>query len=90
MKYIRGTIDLHLILIANDSGVLKWWIDVSYEVHPNMRGHTGRLLSMGRGFLIVKSTKKKLNKHNLTEYDIFGIHDCIPDVCWTSYFMEAQ
>ena len=43
MNYTRGTRDIHLILSANGSGLLKWWIDASYAtyaVHTNMRGHT--------------------------------------------------
>ena len=27
------------------------WVDVSYSTHPNMRSHTGGLLSMGYGIL---------------------------------------
>ena len=53
MKYIRGTRDLTLILSANGSGVLKWLIYASYAININMRGHTGGVLSTGRGFTIV-------------------------------------
>ena len=61
MKYLRGTKDLPLILSADGTGVLKWHVDGSYTVHPNMRGHTGGGLTMGRGFPISASTKLKLN-----------------------------
>jgi hypothetical protein len=90
MKYIRGTKTLPLILSANGSGILKWWIDGSFAVHPNMRGHTGGGLSMGRGFPIVSSTKQKLNTRSSTESEIVGVDDCMPAVLWTRYFMEAQ
>jgi hypothetical protein len=42
-----------LILGANGSGILKWWVDASFAVHPNMRGHLGGGLSLGRIFPIV-------------------------------------
>ena len=61
MKYIRGTRTLPLILSADGSGILKWWVDASFAVHPNMRGHSGGGFSMGRGFPVVASTKQKLN-----------------------------
>jgi hypothetical protein len=61
MKYIRGTRTLPLILSADATGILKWWVDASFAVHPNMRGHSGGGLSLGRGFPIVGSTKQKLN-----------------------------
>jgi hypothetical protein len=57
MRYIRGTHTMPLILSANGSGILKWWVDASFAVHPNMRGHSGGGLSLGRGFPIVSSTK---------------------------------
>jgi hypothetical protein len=90
MKYIRGTKLLPLILSATDNGILKWWIDASFAVHPNMRGHTGGGLSMGTGFPIVTSTKQKLNTRSSTECEIVGVDDCMPAVLWTRYFLEAQ
>ena len=79
-----------LILSANGSGILKWWVDASFAVHPNMRGHSGGGLSMGRGFPIVGSTKQKLNARSSTETEIIGADDFMPSVCWTRYFMGAQ
>ena len=61
MKYLRGTRKMPLILSANGSGILKWWADAAFAVHPNMRGHSGGGMSMGTGFPIVGSTKQKLN-----------------------------
>jgi hypothetical protein len=37
MKYIRAPKDLPLILSADGTGILKWYVDGSYTVHPNMR-----------------------------------------------------
>jgi hypothetical protein len=55
-----------------------------------MRGHTRGGLSMGRGFSIVNSTKQKLNTCSSTETKIIGVNDCMPSICWTRYFMDAQ
>jgi hypothetical protein len=90
MKYLRGTRALPLILSANGTGILKWWVDAAFAVHPNMRGHSGGGLSLGRGFPIVSSTKQKLNSGSSTESEIVGANDFMPAICWTQYFMEAQ
>ena len=90
MKCIRGTRKLPLILSADGSGILKWWVDASFAVHPNMRGHSGGGLSLGRGFPIVGSTKQKLNGRSSTEIEIIGADDFMPAMCWTRYFLEAQ
>ena len=79
-----------LILSANGSVFLNWWIGVSYAVHTNMQGHIGEGLSMGGVFPIVTSTKQDLNTHSSTQSYTVGIHALITAVCWTRYFMEAQ
>jgi hypothetical protein len=81
MRYIKGTRTMPLILSANGSGILKWWVDASFAVHPNMRGHSGGGLSLGRGFPIVSSTKQKLNTkgfeqqaHEAHQHSVFLHH----------------
>jgi hypothetical protein len=79
-----------LILSANGSGILKWWVDASFAVHPNMRGHSGGGLLLGLGFPIVSSTKQKLNTRSSTETEIVGADDFMPAIFWTRYFIKAQ
>jgi hypothetical protein len=90
MKYIRGTRTMPLILSANGSCILKWWVDAAFAVHPNMRGHSGGGLSLGRGFPIMSSTKQKVNTRSSTEAEVVGADDFISVICWTRYFMKAQ
>jgi hypothetical protein len=90
MRYLRGTRTMPLILSANGSGILKWWVDASFTVHPTMRGHSGGGMSLGCGFPIVRSTKQKLNTWSSTETEIVGADDFMPAICWTGYFMKAQ
>jgi hypothetical protein len=90
MRYIRGTFTMPLILSDNGSGILKWWVDALFAVHPNMWGHSGGGLSLGCGFPIVSSTKEKLNTRSSTETDIVGAADFMSSICWTPYFVKAQ
>jgi hypothetical protein len=90
MRYIRGTHTMPLILSANRSGILKWWVDSSFDVHPHMRGHSGGGLSLGRGFPIASSTKQKLSTQSFTETEIVGADDFMPAIFWTRYFMKAK
>ena len=88
--YIKETKELPLILGANGSGMLKWWIDGSHGVHPNGRGHTGGGLSLGRGFPITASSKQKLNTRSSTETELVAVDQLMPSILWTKMFMEAQ
>ena len=90
MEYLRSTTDMPLILGSDSSGVLNWYVDASFAVHANMRGHTGGGLTMGRGFPIVSSTKQKLNTRSSTESELVGVDDMMPSIIWTRYFLKAQ
>jgi hypothetical protein len=90
MRYITGTRKMPLILSANGSGILKWWVDVSFAVHPSMGGHSGGGMLLGHVFPVVSSTKQKLNTHSSTQTEIVGADDFMPAICWTRYFMKAQ
>ena len=89
-KYLDATIDLNLTLICNNSGVVTWWVDASYAVHPNMKGHTGATMSMGTGSPYSASLKQKLVSHSSTESKLIGVHDVLPQILWTSHFLNAQ
>ena len=38
----------------------------------------------------MSSTKKKLNTRRLTETELVGADDFMPEICWTQYFLKAQ
>jgi hypothetical protein len=90
VDYMRSTVDLPLILGADNNGVLNWYVDASFAVHPNMRGHTGGGLTMGIGYPIVSSTKQKLNTRSSTESELVGVDDMMPSILWTRYFLKSQ
>jgi hypothetical protein len=71
MRYIRGTHTMPLILSANGSGILKWWVDSSFTVHPHIRGHSGGGLSLGRGF-----PNREFHKTEAQHSEFYGDRDC--------------
>ena len=90
MQYLRATKNLVLTIEADDIRVVKWWVDSSYAVHPDMRSHTGGALSLGKGVIYGTSTRQKLNTKSSTEAELVGLDDILPQVLWTRYFLEAQ
>jgi hypothetical protein len=66
------------------------YVDALFAVHPNMSGHTGGGLTMGRGFPITALTKQKLNTRSSTESELVGVDDMIPIIIWTCYFQLLQ
>jgi hypothetical protein len=90
MRYLRATIDLPLVLEANNMQVIKWWIDASFAVHSDMRSHTGGAMTLGKGTIYAMSTRQKFNTKSSTEGELVGVNDVMPQVLWTRYFLEAQ
>lgn len=90
MKYLRGTPKLSLTLEANDMTVIKWWVDGSYAIHPDMRSHTGGTMSLGKGSVYSTSIRQKLNTKSSTEAELVGVADVMPQILWTRYFLQKQ
>jgi hypothetical protein len=90
MKYLRRTIDLPLTLEVDSMHVVKWWVDASFAVHPDMKSHTGATMSLGKGAAYSRSTRQRLNTKSSTEAELVGVDDVMPQVLWTRYFLEAQ
>jgi hypothetical protein len=90
MKYLRAIVNMPLTLEADGSNILKWWIDASYAVHPDMRSHTGGVLSVGKGAVYATSCRQKLGTKSSTEAELVGVSDVMPQVVWTRYFLESQ
>ena len=90
IKYVRGTKEMPLILGENGTGMIKWYVDGSYGVHSNMRGHSGGGLAMGRGFPVTVLKKQKLNTRSSTESEVVGVDYFMPGIIWTRNFMKSQ
>jgi hypothetical protein len=69
---------------------MSWCVDALFAVHPDMRGHTGGVMTMVRGFPLDKSTKHKLNTHSSTESENVAVNNLISQILWACLFMKAQ
>ena len=90
LQFLRATKDDFLTLSAESLHHLRWWIDASYAVHPDMKSHTGGGLSLGTGVVYGTSKRQKLNTKSSTEAEVVGTDDVMPQILWTLYFLEAQ
>ena len=90
LQYLYSTIDDVRIIGIDDLNGMFTWVDASYAIHGNMRGHTGGCMSMGTGTLHCKASKQKLNAKSSTETEIIGVSEYIPYNVWYINFMEAQ
>jgi hypothetical protein len=90
MKYLQSMIDLPLVLLADSTGVPRWHIDASYAVHVDMKTHTGGAMTLGKGSMYSTSVKQKLMTCSSTEAEVVAVHDVMPQMLWTAYFLKGQ
>ena len=90
IRYLRGSQQLVLTLEAAKVNIVKWWIDASFAVHPDMRSHTGAIMSVGKGATYASSTRQKINTRSSTEAELVGVNDSMPQIIWTRNFLRAQ
>ncbi len=89
LKYLNGTRYMKLILSADEiKFTVHWYVDRSHQVHKDCRGQIGCLMTMGKGAVISSSNVMKCNTRSSTEMELVSIHDKLPDIIWTRYFVE--
>ena len=74
----------------HDEGNVKWWIDASYVVHPDMRGHTGATMTMGHGSAFSGAWKQKLVTRSSMESEVVGVYDVLPYILSTQKLIESH
>ena len=90
MKFVERTKKDVLTLSADNLYVLKWFINVSFTVHPDFKSHTGAVMMIGTGAIQSGSVKQQLNIRNTCESDLVGCDNMSVKIMWTRLFMEAQ
>ena len=90
IRYLCLTKNLILTLRANDDGIIRWWIDASYTVHDDMKGHTGATLSLGKGGIYSGSWKQRLVARSSTKSELIGVYDVLSQILWMKQFLEEQ
>ncbi len=91
LKYLNGTCYMKLILSADKMKfTVLWFMDGSHQVHEDCREQIGCLMTMGKGAAISSLNVMKCNTQGSTETELISIHNKLPDIIWTRYFVEGQ
>lgn len=73
-NYIAATKEQKLTLKTDDF-VFRVYVDSSFGVHPNGRSHSGMVISLGRGSILCKSSKQKINTKSSAEAELIAVSD---------------
>ena len=66
LTFVKNAIKEKIIIGAKTLNDLYTWICAAYDVHNNMRGHTGGAILIGYGIMHGKASKQKINVKSST------------------------
>ncbi len=88
--YLKSTLYMPLILLADLLMLLRWWVDAAYAVHNDCWGHNGAGMSLGQRMFLSYLWKQKINTNSLAEAKLVGVADSLGYILWERYFMQEQ
>ena len=90
ISYLKNSTKMKLVLEVNGTRTLKWFIDSSFGVHPDMKSHTRSTFTLGKGSISSESTNQKVNSRSSTEAELIAINNKIAKVIWRKRFLNHQ
>lgn len=73
-----------LILGCGEGGPeLRAYVDASHATHADLKGHSGTLISLGRGPIFASSTKQKTVARSSFEAEVNAVSEASSMVIWT-------
>ena len=64
--YLKGMLYMKRYLTAESLSNIVWWVDGSFGVHWDSKGHTGGMMSMVKGAIVNISRKHRMNVDSST------------------------
>ena len=90
LKYLKGTRGFELTLSVDDMSIIKWWVDTSCATYEGCEGHTGSMITMGKGAITSSSCNQKIQGESSAEDELIGVNDTLPQALWTKYCIDGQ
>lgn len=92
IAYLKTTRGMGVDLGVGSGGIksVHAYIDSSFAVHPDCKGHTGAVITFGAGAIYCKSAKQKISAKSSTEAEIIGLSEAGSQFIWTRHFLIAQ
>jgi hypothetical protein len=88
LGYLKGRINMPLILSADNLTPLRWWVNTVYAVHHDCKGHTSAGMSFGQGMALSYLWKQKIMTKSLTKAELVGVDNSLGYILWACYFMQ--
>ena len=88
LRYINMTPDLKVMLRAEEGLKVMGHVDASVAVHPDMKGQSGAVITLGSGPVKVASKKQRIFTKSSTEPVLVAVSDMLLKV--SREFLKEQ
>ena len=75
LRFLERTQEDILTITPETLNIVRFSVDASFAVHPDMRSHSGMSMSMGKGSILNSSKKQKINTRSSTEAELVAVDD---------------
>ncbi|CAN0030781.1 unnamed protein product, partial [Sphacelaria rigidula] len=90
IRYLKASKHVKLVLRCDDKITVNSYVDASYGVHPDMKSHSGSVVSLGEGAVSAGSTKQKINTKSSCEAELTAVADKIGKAIWIRNYLIDQ
>lgn len=90
LKYLNGTVNHYIILSIGDDFEIIVYVDASFAIHMDGKGHTGIFITLGIGPIYCRSSKHKSVSASTSEAEIITLGDAYPIILWVRLFLIDQ
>ena len=73
---------MKLTLSIDNINMVRWWVDMSDRTHDDCKGHSSVMMTMGKGAIVSKSLKQKINTKSSTESELVVLDSVLPKILW--------
>ena len=90
LQFLSQTIWGYRVIGADNIYEVLTYVEASYAMHNNMRGHNGGCMTFGWGLIHEKLYKQKLNTKGSTESEVVRASGFVQFSIWLAIYMEHQ
>jgi hypothetical protein len=90
LRYLNGTRELGMFLVADKLKQLNCYVDAAFANHSDMKSHTGCVIMLEAGPLLASSTKQQTVSRSSTEAELIAASKSVVDLIHLRNFVMWQ
>ena len=90
IQYVRAIQHMGITFEVSEPIHVIAYINAFFALHPDMKSHTGSVITRGKGAIYAKSGTQRLMTKSSTETEVVALSDSTNQALWTRNFLQRQ